>query len=97
MRIILAMPMGTGSLNLCTCAACASSAQVQGCQQLQGLILMSWPILHHLEHCEVTKFQMRSVRLSVVITSRGGAGGLAPSIPGPSLALGCFRRANLVV
>jgi hypothetical protein len=58
---------------------------------------MSWPIIHHLGHCEVTKFQMRSVRLSVGTTSRGGAGGLALSIPGPSLALGCFGRASLVV
>ena len=44
----------------------------------------------------MTDFQMRSVR-SVVITSRGEAGGLVPSIPGPCLALGRFRRACLVV
>lgn len=32
-----------------------------------------------------------------MITSRGELGGLGPRVPGPSLALGCFRRANLVV
>ena len=51
-------------VNLCTCAACASLA-FQGCQQPQGLSLMSWSILSHLRHREVRKFQTRRVRLSV--------------------------------